>query len=170
MTDEMLLSFAEKENANITPEALVLLKAELAARNLEWDPFVSNSPEGINADDRIKHVPKEIWQYVMEQKEMESGNESILANLAERGIHEEEAGYIISHFSSHVDGLLHKAANTILTGTLLFVSGLAISFLPLKPGGHQPFIILSYSLMIVGALRIVNGLFYKNKYKKLQRK
>ena len=58
-------------------------------------------------------------------------------------------------------------SQTMLTGTLQLVSGLAIIELPLRKETQLAVIILGYSLFILGSFRIFHGFINKKKINKM---
>ncbi len=162
MPDDMLLSFAKEESDHLTTEARQLLQEELKGRSLTLPVEEEHAVENTVTPDR------DILLFIIEQKGLNKPDEQIIASLLEKDIPEEQAGYIMQHAFVLLKSLIKKYDQAMLMGILLFMSGLAVSFLPMNPEKQRLVYILAYATMLLGAIRFFNGLFYKRKYTRVE--
>jgi len=167
MSDMALIKLATTEWHELTDEAKSILSKEIELRKLELYKSDDNKQQHIQTTVNFKHVEKHIIQYISDQKLKNESDAYILGGLLERGIEETIAVDIINSFPIYLAERKNKMSQTILTGTLQLVSGLAIIELPLRKETQLAVIIIGYSLFILGSFRIFHGFMNKKKINKM---
>jgi hypothetical protein len=167
MSDMALIKLATTEWHELTDEAKSILSKEIELRKLDLYKSDDNKEQHIQTTVNFKHVEKHIIQYISEQKLNNESDAYILGGLLERGIEENTAVDIINSFPIYLAERKNKMSQTMLTGTLQLVSGLAIIELPLRKETQLAVIILGYSLFILGSFRIFHGFINKKKINKM---
>lgn len=166
MSAGQLQQLAMNEMDTLTPEAQQLLKEELKCRNIitqqEHHDGISNEP--IIDFNRIE---KHILHYLFQQKEKGESDAFITGGLLERGLEEEFITLLIKQFPNYIAERKNKMSQMILTGTLQLVSGIAIIELPLNKQSQLAIYIIAYSLIMLGAFRILHGYFNRRKLLKI---
>jgi len=169
MSDMALIKLATTEWHELTDEAKSILSKEIELRKLELYKSDDYKEQHIHTTVNFKYVEKHIIQYISDQKLKNESDAYILGGLLERGIEENTAVDIINSFPIYLVERKNKMSQTILTGTLQFVSGLAIIELPLKTETQLAVIIIGYSLLILGSFRIFHGFLNKKKINKMMK-
>ena len=167
MTDHALIKLATIELDELTEEAKLILMKELEKRKIDLHKSDENQEYQIKTVFNFNHVDKHIIHYISEQKIKRESDAYILGGLLERGIEETTAVEIINSFPIYLEQRKNKMSQTILTGILQLVSGLAIIELPLRKETQLAVIIIGYSLFILGSFRIFHGLINKKKIDKM---
>jgi len=167
MSDMALIKLATTEWHELTDEAKSILSKEIELRKLELYKSDDNKEQHIHRTVNFKHVEKHIIQYISDQKLKNESDAYILGGLLERGVEENTAVDIINSFPIYLAERKNKMSQTILTGTLQLVSGLAIIELPLRKETQLAVIIIGYSLFILGSFRIFHGFMNKKKINKM---
>ena len=168
MTDASLIKLATIEWHELTDEAKLILMKELEKRKIDLTKSDDNQQEPNHSSINFKFVEKHIIQYITEQKIKQESDAYILGGLLERGIEENTANEIINSFPLYIEERKSKMSQTILTGTLQLVSGIAIIELPLRKETQLAVIIIGYSLLILGSFRIFHGIMNKKKIKRMR--
>lgn len=167
LSDGQLLFLYEVEKEGLTKEAIVLLKAEISKRNID---LCSHS----NIDYSYKHTSHQLYSnasvfsHILENNEKGMDDSFIVGGLLERGLNEEEAQSMMNQFPVYIESRIQKSSGQILTGVVLFVSGLSISFLPLSHETQKAIYILAYTLVITGVLRLFHGYTNKRRFLKIK--
>ena len=169
MTDAALTKLATIEFHELTHEARLILMKEIEKRKIDLTASDVNQQNESHSIINFKHIEKHIIQYISDQKLKNESNAYILGGLLERGIEENTAVDIINSFHFYLEERKNKMSQTILTGTLQLVSGLAIIELPLRKETQLAVIIIGYSLLILGAFRIFHGFMNKLKINKMMK-
>ncbi len=169
MSDAALIKLATLELHELTVEAKLILLKELEKRKIDLTKPADHQQEHHNTVINFKQVEKHIIQYISEQKLKNESDAYILGGLLERGIEENTAVDIIKSFPVYLEEQKNNMSQTILTGTLQFVSGLAIIELPLRKDTQLAVIIIGYSLIILGSFRIFHGFLNKKKINKMMK-
>jgi len=167
MTDLELIKLATIELNELTDDARLILMTEIEKRKIDLSKSDNNQEQKSYTIINFNHIEKHIIQYISEQKLKNESDAYILGGLLERGIEENTAVDIINSFPKYLEERKNKMSQTILTGTLQFVSGLAIIELPLRKESQLAVIIIGYSLLILGAFRIFHGMMNKKKITKM---
>lgn len=167
MSDSALKKLATTELHELTDEARLMLMTEIEKRKIDLSYSDEHQEQKSNATLNFNHVEKHIIQYISEQKLKNESDAYILGGLLERGIEENTAFEIINSFPKYLEERKNKMSQTVLTGTLQFVSGIAIIELPLRKDTQLAVIIIGYSLLVLGAFRIFHGLMNKKKISKM---
>lgn len=167
MPDAALIKLATIEWHELTDEAKLILKKELEKRKIDLYNSGNAHEQHIHSTINLKHIEKHIIQYITEQKIKHESDVFIIGGLLERGIEENTAIEIINSFPLYLEERKNKMSQTILTGTLQLVSGIAIIELPLRKETQLAVIIIGYSLLILGSFRIFHGILNKKKINKM---
>ena len=173
MPDRELLLFAKEEGSELTAEGRALLQKEFIKRNLNTDLIDGPvNPTNVANHGNMPEVytpgfASTLWTYAFEEKESGKTNEDIVAGLMEHGMDEANALQLISGIGVQSKRRLKKAELLKLTGGLVFISGIAVTFLPLPPGNNTLTYIAAWSAIFFGAGRSVKGVFYKSRFKKI---
>ena len=167
MTDLELIKLATIELNELTDDARLILKKELEKRKIDLTKLDENQEQQNYSTIDFHHIEKHIIQYICDQKLKNESEAYILGGLLERGIEENMAVDIINSFPKYLEERKNKMSQTILTGTLQLVSGIAIIELPLRKETQLAVIIIGYSLLILGLFRIFHGMMNKKKITKM---
>jgi hypothetical protein len=167
MSDAALIKLATIEWHELTDEAKLILLKELEKRKIDLTNSDDSQQEHNYSSINFKYVDKHIIQYITEQKIKNESDVYIIGGLLERGIEENTAIEIINSFPLYLEERKNKMSQTILTGTLQLVSGIAIIELPLRKETQLAVIIIGYSLLILGFFRIFHGILNKKKINKM---
>lgn len=167
MTDLELIKLATIELNELTDDARLILMKEIEKRKIDLSKSDNNQEQKSYTTINFNHIEKHIIQYISEQKLKYESDAYILGGLLERGIEENMAVEIINSFPKYLEERKNKMSQTILTGTLQLVSGIAIIELPLRKETQLAVIIIGYSLLILGSFRIFHGIMNKKKIKKM---
>ena len=158
------------ERDSLTAEARQILEAEISLRKLEMPVEEKQYSTGAEP---VKHLD-EIMQIILEMKKQNQPQQEIKSALLEgsteeNGLTEESINRAFYQVNLYINREIKKYELIMLTGTLIFFAGLAISFLPLIPETHRLVIILAYCAMIFGLIRFIHGTLYRNRFKKMLR-
>ena len=169
MPDAALIKLATIEFYELTDEARLILMKEIEKRKIDLYNLDDNQEQQSKTTINFKNVEKHIIQYISDQKLKNESDAYLLGGLLERGVEENTAVDIINSFPVYLEEQKNKMSQTILTGTLQFVSGLAIIELPLRKETQLAVIIIGYSLLILGSFRIFHGFLNKRKINKMMK-
>lgn len=167
MPDSELELFARTESKQLTQEGLVLLKEELRNRKLAYDIEPEDTvikQEDLNSPGNIlnQHISD-----ILELREQEKQNSEILHYLIEAGVEESQVPGLILKSELVAMQKLKKAEHELLMGVVFTASGIAITFLPLSMPANRLSYIIAWCAIIFGILKLTQGLFNKNRYKKI---
>lgn len=168
--DGLLISIAVNERDSLTAEARQILEAEISLRKLEMpveEKQYSTGAEPVNQLDEIMQAILEMKKQNQPQQEIKSA--LLEGSTEENGLTEESINRAFYQVNLYINREIKKYELIMLTGTLIFFAGLAISFLPLIPETHRLVIILAYCAMIFGLIRFIHGILYRNRFKKMLR-
>lgn len=166
MTNLELIKLATLEINELTDDARLILMKEMEKRKIDLSKSEKNQEQNGFTKINFNQIEKHIIHYISEQKLKNESDAFVIGGLLERGIEENLAIDILYSFPLYLEERKNKMSQTILTGTLQFVSGLAIIELPLSKESQLAVIIIGYSLLILGAVRIFHGIMNKKKIKK----
>ena len=172
MPDSELMTFTVEEGHYLTIEGIQLLKTEFIGRNLDTSIIEDIEKETCLSADLLKQDAVDsfgiaAWNYAFDEKENGLFDESILPGLIETGLSENHALSLLSMVKTKATGELKKAEIERMTGGLLFISGLAITFLPLYPNSNRLLYIFAWCMIFYGAGKFIKGLYYRSKFKKI---
>jgi multidrug transporter EmrE-like cation transporter len=177
MTDIELISFANEEGHQLTSDGLLLLKEEFLSRKLD-DHIIEAIEAGIVPghaaklkiiEEQHSNFSAEYWTYAFEQKEEGKSDLEIVNGLIERSMEEQYALLLVSGIELKAIQSLKNADAAKLTGSLIFISGIAITFLPLSMTTNRLTYIIAYCAILFGAGRFIKALYYQSKFRKIIR-
>ena len=167
LSDEQLLHLFEHEIAELTPAARTLLTNELKNRNIDilsrtiqQYPYEQNTIE-------IHQLPLETQVFISDNIEKGEDGYFLIGGLIERGLNEDSAKKIIKSLHEFYLKQHKKSTDELLRSISFFVAGLAIHSLPLNQNKHLAIIIIAYSLITIGFIKLVHELQKRKRLKKL---
>jgi hypothetical protein len=168
MQDSELIHFAMEDGQRLTPEGKRLLEDELARRSLGGNITGIETTSNLNVHHTIRssHHDRLMTSYALEQKENGKADLDIIAGIMETGIEESIARDIVSSIETNATSGIKKSEMEKLIGSLIFICGLSVIFLPLSPFSNRLIYILAWCAILFGALKYIKGLYYKKRYKK----
>ena len=131
------------------------------------DPNKSDSFQKISTI-KIEQINKDTLSFLIKSKEQKTDQAYLLGGLIERGFDEIDATEILNQIPSYVEKEIKKASEHKLMGTLLFISGLSVKFLPLSKESNLAIIILANVTMLLGILRYIHGFMNKKRFSKIE--
>ncbi len=131
------------------------------------DPNKSDSFQKISTI-KIEQINKDALSFLIKSKEQKADQSYLLGGLIERGFDEIDSTEILNQIPSYVEKEIKKASEHKLMGTLLFISGLSVKFLPLSKESNLAIIILANVTMLLGVLRYIHGSLNKKRFNKIQ--
>jgi hypothetical protein len=163
MMDEKLLHIATTEGAELTDEALVVLKEEFSRRGMDQSVFSTieetkkaSKEESFPAEQEI--IPHEftnsIWGYAYEEKILAKSNEEITSGLLEHGLNEEEAGSVVANIGINARLLLQKSNKEMEKYGIILGIGIAVTIITFllaeQRGGTY---IVAWGAVLFGGIR-----------------
>ncbi|MBC7535772.1 MAG: hypothetical protein H7258_08775 [Ferruginibacter sp.] len=174
MPDSELLTFAQEERYKLTAGGLAVLKEEFIRRKL--DPVIFEQSDAVpdllqkvhvSTTDNADHFTAHNWSYALEQKEKGNSNAFIIGGLLENGLEEADAQLLLGQMEQRCKQRLKQAEQDKLTGGVIFISGIAVNFLPYSPTANRLAYIIAWTAIIFGALLLIKGLFNRSRFKKI---
>ena len=152
MSDSELISFAQYEASQLTEAGHHLLKEELVRRKLNPGIIDFTETEKKSLTDALEHADDHYtasnWLYLFDQKEYGKSNEDIISGLIESGMEETLALEFILKLETAARQRLKKAEQERLIGSLILISGVAVTFLPLSmPANRLTYIIAGCAIL-----------------------
>ena len=173
MGDAALLTFTQKEGMKLTPEAWLILKAELEKRNIGAGLIRELEHEIIlQYSFREKKFEQDVFtdlfitclDYALAEKEKGTRQYIIYAGLVERGIREEYANYMINKLDEWAGQLRKDSIAKLYLGTGIFFLSLFLIYIALIV---QKFELFAELLLFFGLATMTLSWKRKNKYKKI---
>lgn len=167
MADSELLSFARNELFNLPVESQALLFTELRKRQLSIDTATSPDAPLTVYEELHEGYSSEIIYEILEEIENGKTRQLIEAALITNGTEETIVHKLINTARQIAAQKLKIADFDFLLGVLFCSSGVAITFLPLTMHANRAAYIIAWTSIIFGALKFVQGIFNKSRYKKI---
>ena len=170
MHDSELLSFANHEGHLLSSTVLDLLKAEFINRKLDIVVFenLSSNNKNLTEPDSIpeKFRSSDI-AYAFDLKEEMRNDDEILSALQETGLEQAIAQDLVDRLRVMAKQQLKNAEIVRLTGSLVFISGIAVRLLPLPFDANKLIYIFAWCAILFGMGRLIKGIFNVSRFKKI---
>ena len=177
MSDEHLIAFTINEGHQISNEAFEILRDEFVRRNLDTTPLESSDEnKKLVHEQKLQKVKesgsdeylKSIWDYALNEKEINKTNLEIAEGLKGRGLDDKHAELIILGLENKATTLLkhHESQSTI--GGVICVAGTVITlwtYSNATENGGSYFI--TWGAIVFGAIRLFTNISAQSKYKKI---
>ena len=174
MPDSEFFAFAREEGMYLTDEGKNILNSELTKRNNAgiFENTVETPISNNHIKDRLLNMEtdpflKSSVTYFFDQKEIGASNETIINGLLETGMDETDTTSFISSMNVLALQRLKKANYSKLTGGLIMMCGVAITFLPFQHSSERLAHIIAWCMIIFGAGKLINGIFNSERFKKI---
>lgn len=174
MSDSELFAFAREEATHLTTEGLIILNTEITNRNnsgIFEDISINTLPHN---EFKYKFLNKESEPFIrasvtyyFDHKELGTSNEEIISGLMETGMEEADTFNFISAMNILALQRLKKADYSKLTGGLIMMCGVAITFLPFQRSSERLAFIIAWCMIIYGAGKLITGIFNSGRFKKI---
>jgi hypothetical protein len=176
MLDSELISLAENEGHDLTPEALAILQEEFSIRRLDTSVFGTVEENKITqkqiniekaqakGDDKYL---KSVWLYAFDEKEAGKSDAVIKAGIIDKGLHEEEATEMVEMLESKVKEVLNAHDTNMMVGGFICVAGIGITLWTYSAAfaGSGGTYVIAWGAILFGAIRFFRGMNDKGKYK-----
>ena len=140
---------------------------EIQSRGLQTK-FNHTSPMPQPSGIQIEGLSPDLIKCLCAEIIMKKNAIEIAQVLLDRGIDMTSSMDIFHALPDYVQSGYKHAIQLITTGFSVMVIGLAIFMLPLHSGTQLTMLIVSYSLMLGGAIRFIHGVLRKNHFGKLR--
>ena len=170
LSDSQLQKLVKEELDQLTPLAIQLLQDEFKLRKIDFKEWGDASTEEPNYIPSKLNASYNIFKLILDQTEKDLPGTKIIETLLEQGFPKKEISETITALPVFFQEDIQQKTNQLLTGTVLFISGVAILFLPISIETHRVLIILAYCAIITGFFRWMHALFYKKRFMRLKLK
>lgn len=173
MGDSEILDLAKTEGLSLTSEAFLLLRDELAKRNIGADIIASLEHEiilryGLRVknleDDFNKDLYEKGWDYAFKMKIKGISNYEIHKGLQDIGFNSEYAFYVINNLKEKSISLIEDLNKEAIAGIAIAVIGGFLVYISFKIERFEAAAIL---VLLGGFVRVFVSLIRKDKFEKL---
>lgn len=176
MSNEQLISLANNEGDELTPESLNLLQEEFLKRDLNTDVFGvvedNKTAKHIEKIERIKEsdadeFEKSVWAYALNEKWANSSNAEIKKSLLEMGLEDENADMVVRSIGTKAKEILDAYDTQMIAQGAIALLGLVVTFVTYMNavnGGGGVYIV-AWGAIIFGTIRCIKSASRKGKYK-----
>jgi hypothetical protein len=177
MLDSQLISIAQNDGHQLTPEAFQILKEEFKKRNLDASHIESaEETKSLIHQEKIQRLKesasddffKTIWKYILEEKEKGTPDSEIKAGLQERGLDESNSIQLLSTVKDKLKETVDSCDTKMLVGGATCVIGIFITLWTyssaMSSGGTY---VVAWGAIIFGGIRFFSGMTEKGKFKRI---
>lgn len=115
----------------------------------------------------LSDISPEAWFFLLEQTEKNKALEEIYNGMLERGIDNDNTTALLKELPDFISKKMEEISTQFSIGILLTIAGLALNLLPISYDKNRLFIIVAYSLMGMGILKIIRMGLQKIKFNKI---
>ena len=128
---------------------------------------MDSSPPIEKTNITLSNIPSDAWFFLLDQTEKNTPLEQIQKGMLERGIDNDNTTQLLKELPDFIKEKMEDISTQFSVGIFFSIAGLALNLLPISYDKNRPFIIVAYSLMGIGILKIIRMGLQKIKFIKI---
>ncbi len=173
MKDEDLIRLSKNDGKNLSSEAISALHQEFLKRNLDTSIFSSlRAHKTAEHREHLQNIQKakaqeyevSIWTYCFEAKNQEKSDDEIFQGLVKLGLTDEQSSTVINSIESRAIEIEDAYSDEMMTGGSICALGIALSAISYSAALNGGVYVITWGLIVSGAIRFFHGLNNKDKF------